>query len=560
MTGAPQVEPTDATGAALPEAPTAPTTDDVAPAAATATAAARADTGGLARAAGINSLGNVASRVLGVLRESVISSSFGATGATSAFDAISAVPRMVYELLVGGMLSAALVPVLSEYAADDDDDRHGELEDVLSILLSLAGAVLLAVTVFLAVAAPWVAPLLVGGFDDELLATATMLLRLIVPAILIYGISGILQAYHYARKAFVYPAMGGGAHNLGVIIAVILLARRFDIYSLSLGIVAASFCQLAMQIPGMRGVRLRLRLDWRHPVVRRILILYAPVVVSIVIQNVGIIIDRNLASRTSLEAITWMNKATFLIQLPLGLVSMAISLAVLPTLSQIDATRELDAFKRTFTRGLRLVLVVIIPAAAGLFVLGRPLIELIFEHGVFTAADTVQSWRALRIYLIGLPFAAIDLPLIFSFYAQKNTRTPVIVGIIAVSIYLVVGPTLAFVFDWGFLGLVAANAVQLTSHALIMLVVFSRKFEGLGGYGLERTTLQAVAAAVAVALVGFASHRLLAPYIPPSLIGRAALAGIPAGLAAGAYLAAARLLRIQEWELFWGMLARRLGR
>lgn len=512
---------------------------------------------GLARAAGINSLGNVASRALGLVREAVISGSFGATGATSAFDAVSAVPKMVYELLIGGMLSAALVPILSEYTAGAKD-REGELEDVLSILLSLAGVVLLGVTLLLVGAAPWIATLLVGGFSEELRGTATQLLRLIAPAILIYGISGILQAYHYARKAFVYPSMGAPAHNLGVIVAVVLLARRLDIYSLSLGIVAAAVCQLIVQIPGMRGVRLRWRLDWRHPVVRRILVLYGPVVVSIVIQNIGIVIDRNLASRTALEAITWMNKATFLIQLPLGLVSMAISLAALPTLSQIDAARDLEVFKRTFTRALRLVLVVIIPAAAGLFVLGRPLIALIFEHGVFTPIDSYQTWRALRIYLIGLPFAAIDLPLVFAFYAQKDTRTPVIVGIIAVSIYLIVAPSLAFLFDWGFTGLVAANAVQLASHAFIMLVLFGRKFHGLGGYGLGRTTLQTLAASLSVALVGYASYWLMLPYAPAGLVGRALLVGLPAALAGIAYFVCARLLRIQEWELLWGVLVRRL--
>ncbi len=552
MTGAPQVEPFETP----PMAPPSPEVETM-----SSSASPAATTGGLMRAAGINSLGNVASRVLGVVRESVISGAFGASGATSAFDAVSAVPKMVYELLIGGMLSAALVPVLSEYAAEGGSSAHrqGELEDVLSILLSLAGAVLLAVTLVLALAAPWIAPLLVGGFDAELLATTTRLLRLIVPAILVYGISGILQAYHYARNAFVYPSMGAPAHNLGVIVAVVLLARRLDIYSLSLGIVAAAVCQLLVQLPGMRGVRLRWRLDWRHPVVRRILILYAPVVVSIVIQNLGIVIDRNLASRTMPEAITWMNKATFLIQLPLGLVSMAISLAVLPTLSQIDAQRELDAFKRTFFRGLRLVLVVILPAAAGLLALGRPLIELIFEHGVFTPADTLQSWQALRIYLIGLPFAAIDLPLVFAFYAQKDTRTPVIVGIIAVAIYLAVGPSLAFLFGWGFLGLVAANSVQLAAHAVIMLALFSRRFEGLGGYRLGRTTLQALATSLAVALVAYASYRLLLPWAPGGLLGKVILTGAPGALAILAYLASARALRIHEWEQLWGALARRLG-
>lgn len=514
----------------------------------------------IARAAGINSLGNVASRLLGVLRESVISGRFGASGATSAFDAVSAVPKMVYELLVGGMLSAALVPVLSEYTDDDSPERRAELDEVMSILLTLSVVVFVVVTAALLVGAPWLAPLLVGGFDAQLLQTATVLLRLIVPSILIYGISGMLQAYHYARQAFAYPSMGAPAHNLGIIVAVLLLSRRFDIQSLSLSILVGALFQLAVQVPGMRGLRLRWRWNWRHPVIRRILALYAPVILSIVIQNVGIIIDRNLASRTAPEAITWMSKATFLVQLPLGLVSMAISLAVLPTLSQMDAAKTRDAFKRTLTRGLKLVLVLIIPAGFGLLVLGQPVIELIFQHGVFTAEDTAQSLRALRIYLIGLPFSAIDLPLVFAFYAQKDTRTPVMVGIISVAVYLVVAPLLAFVLNWGFAGLVAANAVQWAAHAVIMLVVFARRFGGMGGYGVIRTTGQAALAAIAMAAVAYGCYLLLLPLAPASILGSALLAGVPATLGGVAYLVVARMLHIGELDLLWAMLARRLGR
>ena len=513
-------------------------------------------TTGIVRAAGINSLGNVASRALGLLRESVIAGTFGASGATSAFDAVSGVPKMVYELLVGGMLSAALVPVLSEYAAAE---RQAELERIVSILLTLGGLVMLAVVVLLELIAKWIAPLLVGGFDAELLQTATLLVRLIVPAILIYGLSGILQAYHYARHHFAYPAMGAPAHNLGIIVAVVLLAAKFGIASLSLGILVAATTQLLVQLPGLRGTRLSFSLDWRHPVVRRILQLYAPVLLSIIVQNLGIIIDRNLASRTVNEAITWMSKATFLIQLPLGLVSMAISLAVLPTLSQIDAKKELDRFKRTFSLSLRLVLVVIIPAAVGLFVLGKPLITLIYEHGAFTPIDTQQSWQALRYYLWGLPFAAIDLPLVFAFYAQKDTVTPVVVGILAVVIYLVVGPSLAFLAGLGYLGLVIANSVQLTGHAMIMLWAFNRRFEGLRGYGVLRAAGKSALASVPLAALGYTGVLLLGDVLPATFVGKSLLVGVPALLALAGYLWTAHWLRLAELDLLWGVVRRRLG-
>jgi putative peptidoglycan lipid II flippase len=384
--------------------------------------------------------------------------------------------------------------------------------------------------------------------------------RIIVPAILIYGLSGILQAYHYARQDFFHPAMGAPAHNLGVIVAVALLAGKLDIASLSVGILVAATTQLLVQLPGLRGARLRWAIDWRHPVLRRILALYAPVLLSIVIQNVGIIADRRLASSTVNEAITWMAKATYLIQLPLGLVSMAISLAVLPTLSQIDARQDLDRFRRTLSTGLKLVLVIILPATVGLWVLGKPLVALIFQHGAFTPDDTLATWRALRLYLIGLPFTAIDLPLVFAFYSQKNTVTPVIVGIIGVAAYVVVAPTLAFALHMGYLGLVIANSVQLSLHALIMLVVFKRHFSGLRGYGVIRLTAKSLLASVPVGLLGYGSYALLRPIVPAGLAGSALLVLVCGGIAAAGYVVAARLLRIQELGQLADAVRRRVRR
>ncbi len=344
--------------------------------------AAEGASAGLARAAGINSLGNVASRLLGLVRETVVAGTFGVSGATSSFDP-SATFQDDLRIAGGVLLSAALVPVLSEYAVPG---RQKELERILSVLLSLVAVVMVAVVALLEVFAPQVAVILLPGFknDPQLLHTAILLVRLIVPSTF-YGLSGILQAYHYARQRFVYPAMGAPAHNLGVILAVLLLAGRLDVASLSVSIVVAAASQLLAQLPGLRGTHLRFQIDFRHPVVRRILRLYAPVVFSVIVQNIGIVIDRNLASQTVPEAITWMTKATFLIQLPLGLVSMAISLAVLPVLSQIDARNELDSFKRTFSMGIRLVLVVILPSTAAVLAFGGPLIRLVFEHGQFTA-------------------------------------------------------------------------------------------------------------------------------------------------------------------------------
>ncbi len=409
----------------------------------------------------------------------------------SAFEAASLVPKNIYELLVGGMVSAALVPVFSEYAAKRKPE---ELWHLLSIVLSLVVVVMGGLLLLAEAAAPLLTRLLVGGFGADLQGLTTSLIRIISPAVIFFGLSGVLTAVLYAQQAFTYPAIGAAVFNLGGILGTQLLARQIGISSLTLGIVFGALLQMLVQLPGVRGARIRFTLDWSHPALRSIFVLYMPVVVSLVVSQVGIIIDRNLASRVGDQAIAWMANATRLREFPLGLVSNAVSMAVLPALSRLDLRTGGDEFKRTLGLGLRLVLVLIVPAAVGLLVLGRPIIQLLFEHGQFTSADTAQASRALYGYLLGTPFAAVDLLLVFAFYSQKDTVTPVVVGIICVFIYLVVAPSLAFLLGLGMIGLVIANSVQLTAHALIMLVLLHRRVGTL-----EREQLLSASGKIALA-------------------------------------------------------------
>ena len=174
------------------------------------------------------------------------------------------------------------------------------------------------------------------------------------------------------------------------------------------------------------------------------------------------------------------------------------------------------------------------------------------------ALDTAQTCARAALYLIGLPFAAIDLPLVFAFYAQKDTVTPVVVGIAAVAIYLVVGPTLAFALGWGFFGLVVANSVQLTAHALIMLWLFRRRYGGLAGLGVGIMALKALAASAPVAIVSGASYLGLRALGLDGLWGEILRAGVPSLLGIAAFLLAARMLRIDELDQLWRALQRKL--
>ncbi len=499
---------------------------------------------GIAQAATVIALGNVSSRILGLIRETVISHLFGATGMVSAFRVASIVPTMIYDLLIGGMISAALVPVFSDYSSPE---KRQELWRLASALFTLVSIVCSLIVIALELIAPLVAWLLGGGFDIPLLSQTTALMRLIMPAVLFLGISGATTGFLYANKRFTYPALGASLFNAGIIIGAFLLADRIGIASLSLGVLLGSILQLTIQLPGLRDLQFSLSLDFSHPGLRRMAILYLPVALGLVISQVGIAIDRNLASRTGEQSIAWMQNATTLIQFPLGLVAVAISTAILPSLSRFATAANMARFRHTLGMGLRIVVLLIVPATVGLLVLATPIIALLFEHGAFQPYDTAHTAQALRVYLIGLPFAAIDQLLIFAFYARKDTKTPVLVGVLGVFIYL--GAALTLIAPLGMIGLVLANSVQLSSHALVMLFLTHRHFDGLRGQGLAQTTLKVLVASGLTGFVVYLMRQLTGLVASTSLWGELLIVGGAAGLGLISYAVLASLLRVEEIRL-----------
>ncbi|MBM4458246.1 MAG: murein biosynthesis integral membrane protein MurJ [Chloroflexi bacterium] len=495
----------------------------------------------LARSAGILGIGNIASRLIGLARDTITSYYFGSSGALSAFVVASNVPTMIYDLLVGGMLSAALVPVFSSYT---DPERRDELAQIASAVLTLAACVLGLCALALLILAEPVARLLGDFADPALQQVLVRSLRLLSPAVLLFGLSGGVTGLLYSLKRFNYTAAGGAVFNLGIVIAAPLLAQRIGVYALPIGIVGGSLLQLAIMLPGLRDVRLRLSAAWHHPAVRRILRLYLPIALGLIVTQVQIVLDRRWASATGPESVSWMKYATTLIQLPLGLAPVAVSLAALPSLSQRAAAGDWAGFRSIFGRGLRLVLVLLIPAAAGLWALAEPVIRLLFEHGVFSAADTAKTAIALRLYLFGLLFAGVDFLLNYTFYARQDTRTPAIVGMLAVGFYLVAAVNLLPIF--GFLGLVLADSVKQAGHAAIMTLLLLRSLGRLTGERIVQTLLKAAAAALVMGLVVWRLAGWLAGWLPANKLGEFGVVGLSAGLGCILYLAALRLMRVDE--------------
>lgn len=534
------------------------------------------ETGSIARAAAVIGIGGLASRVLGLFRVTVKADLFGATGMVSALEAATVIPTSLYNTLIGGVISSALVPVFSEYTPKG---RRDDLWYVVSSLMTLVTIILAVLVILTELAASWVIKLPSGGLGTEFLQVGARLLRVAMPSVVFMTLSGILTGLLFALKRFTLASFSAVAVNACVVLMALLFGERWGVMSIAVGLLVGSAAQMLLQLFGLRDAHLRPIFNLSHPGLRRIGQLYIPVMFSLIIGEFAAILSFNLASHTSEEGVAWMRYAAQLIQLPLGLVAMAVSFAILPTLSQqaqlgrnssIDGAKPAqrkqmrkpwprnETFVATLAQGVKLVLVLTIPAAVGMFVLAEPIVGLVFEHGDFDAYDTLNTAQALRFALLGLIFAAVDWPLNSAFYAQQDTLTPALVGLIAIAIYVVVALAPAFFGELTLNGLILANSVQWASHALIMLWLLNRRIGSLRGHGMIRLLSKVLAASACMGVVTWLVAELLAQaLLPGSLVDEVFVVGIAAAIGFTLYVALMALLRADTGGLIRDITKRR---
>jgi len=502
----------------------------------------------LARHASIIALGSVTSRALGFVRDSVMAGLFGAGAHADALSLAITIPNQIYDLVTGGLVNSALVPVFSEYTAPE---RRGELWRLAGILLTLALVGVSAFVLALVVFTPQV--LLVfaalgNGNNPEAMAQAAPLLRLTLPAVIFLSLSGILSGLLFALKRFTYPAFTAAIFNASMVVVSLLLAPRLGVRAMALGLLLGAALQVALQLPGLRdGLRaMRLTFHWRHAGLRRIFRLYVPIILGLIITQASVYLGLGLANGF-VGGNSWMRYATTLYQFPLGLVAVAVSSAILPTLSRQAAARAPE-FKQTLVQGLNLVIVLIVPATVGLFVLAGPVVAVAFERGEFTAPDTLMTAQVLRVFLLGLSFAAVDQMLIFAFYARQNTLTPALVGVLSVGVYVAVA--LLTLKPLGLLALMLADAAKQITHAVVTGALLGRALGGFRGTPLWPTVGKvALASLVMAALTAATLAGVERLPLPPGLLFKALSAFGPGAVGATAYFWLANRLNVAEVRL-----------
>lgn len=475
---------------------------------------------------------------------------------TDAFVAASTVPQMFYDLTIGAAVSAALIPTLTGVLQHEGKDAVARLSGAI---LGLAWLVLAVVTTILMLAAhPLMAILLHGGTQRHPgeVAQAATLVRILLPSLFFLGTSAVLLATLYSLRRFTVSAFATAFFHLGIIGGGVLLARPFGIAAMAGGAVVGSAVQALVQVPALlrAGLRPTVRLQIT-PEVLGVLRLYAPVALGLVISIAGQVIDLNFKSQLETGAIASMSFATTLTQFPIGIAVAALGFAILPGLSASAAQGGMGDFKATLTFGMRFVLFLTVPATVGYLTLGVPIVRLLFQSGHSTPVDTARTVSALMGYAPQIPFVGLDQLLIFAFYARKNTKTPMLIGVVGVGIYLVsalmLGPTL-HVF-----GLALANTLQNSLHGLILLVLLLLSVGSLRGHGLVQSGARTCASGAVMAIAALLASHLMQALGTASLITRLSQVLVPALCAALVYLASAALLKSRELELMRSLVSTR---
>ncbi len=512
------------------------------------------------KAAGLIGVATFSSRILGFIRDMVLARLFGATPAADAFFVAYRVPNLLRELFAEGSMSSAFIPVFTEYQTVKAKRDAWELASaVFTTLLTIVTGI----TILGVVVAPGIVWLLAPGFHDDpvQLGMTTLLTRIMFPYLLFISLAALAMGILNSMRAFAAPAFSPVFFNIFIIGCALFLSPTLPepILGVAMGVVAGGAAQFAMQLPGLslRGMLFGFRFNPGHPGVRRIGALMVPSLLGLSVTQINITVSTILASFFS-GGPTYLFYGMRLIQFPLGIFGVALATAILPTLSAQAARGALDELRTTLGFGLRMILFIILPAMLGLILLRQPIVHLCFEHGSFTAHDTVETATAVLCYAVGLwAFAGVRI-IVSAFYSLQDTKTPAITAAVAVGANLIL--SLIFMRTLGAPGLALATALAAMLNGAILVAVLNRRLGGMDWLSVGRSSLRVVVASLPLVFACFWVAGAQVWTHPEDWIAKTVMLVVAIGLSVTGYFGIHALLRSEELDVLWGIVKRKLGR
>jgi putative peptidoglycan lipid II flippase len=492
------------------------------------------------------------SRLLGLLRDVIIGAQFGTSGNYDAYVAAFRIPDIIYTLIAGGILVSAFVPTFTGYLAREERSGAWRLASAVINLVVVVLIIAAAITALLA--EPIVRYLLAPGFSAEAQALTVQLMRLLLIPPIIFGVSGVVMGILYAHQSFWLPGLAPSMYNLGIIFGAVVLAPFLDVYGLALGAIIGALLHLLIQVPGLRrvGMQYSTRLAVRDPGVQEVIRLMLPRIFGVAVVQLNFLVATSLASLLGVGAVSALWYAWRVMLTPQAVVAQSVATAAFPTFADQYARGQLQQLRSSLSLTVRSILFIAIPAAIGLLVLSTPIVQLLFERGQFTSDSTELVAAALSAFALGLiGHSGVEI-LARAFYALHDTKTPVLLGVVALIINLAL--SVALIDTLQVTGLALANTVAVSIEMVLLIAVIRRRLGGLDDRHVALSALKTTAAAVLMGLVvwGFLTLTESAGAVVR------AVGGMIVG--AGVFFVGAWLLRSEELHSVLGMVQRRLRR
>lgn len=463
------------------------------------------NTGGkIARAAGVMSIATFISRVLGYVKDMILARYFGATGLSDTFFVAFRIPNLLRELFAEGSMSSAFIPVLTEYQTKHGSDEAKTLaRKTFTFILIFVGLICLAGII----SAPAIVTLIAPGFlnDIEKFSQTVLLTRVMFPFLLFISLAALIMGALNTRKVFFVPALAPAMLNVTIIVMVLLLVPAMEnpIIAVAAGVTLGGFVQFVFQLPSFfrKGYDLRLNYKFNHPGLKKMSVLILPATMGMAVAQVNIFISTILASYLPQGSITYLYYSMRLIQFPIGIFGVAMGMAVLPALSEHAVKGDLVNLREDFSFALRLLFFITVPAMTGLIALREPIVNILFQRGIFDYMATAGTSDALLFYSTGI-WAIVGVRVVTAtFYSLQDTKTPVRIAVMAMITNIIMSIILMGPLKHS--GLALANAIASSVNFMLLFYFLRKKLGRIDAQRILRSFIKVCVASTVMGVSGW---------------------------------------------------------
>ena len=518
----------------------------------------------LVRSAGLISLATIISRILGLVRETILLALF-TRFQTDAFYVAFRIPNLLRDLFAEGAMSAAFVPTFTKTFERQGPGAAWRLASlVINFLVIVLGLIVL-LGIF---NASWIVETIAGGFGNQTgkFELTVLLTRIMLPFLLLVALAAVVMGMLNCRGKFFIPALAPATFNLGSILVALSLYWLLPAYGLdpvvgmAVGVIVGGALQVSVQLPSLfkLGFQHTLGVSFDHPGLKKILLLMGPGTFGLAVTQVNLLVNTWLASFEQEGAVSWLNAAFRLMYLPIGIFGVAIASAAMPTLSAHAAHHRNRQLCDTLSSSLRLSLFFNVPASLGLICLSHPVVSLIYERGRFTAADTLETGWVLIYYSLGLAaYSAIKL-MVPAFYALDRPRIPVFIS--AATLALSITANLLLIDHMGYQVLALVTSLAALLNAFLLYHWLQKTAGPLQTTKILTTFLKVLGASLVMAIATFHLYQWMAEvFLPVAFAGKALILAVSIAAGVSIYGLCCRLMGVPELDQALESIRRRLG-